>query len=246
MEKRIKMLALTVLSSMAVISVGVAASEGSVDTIVNAENCSHEGNHYTQLVPTSENSGCKEYWVCCKCHEHYLTQPSGTWSDAGVAQSITDEHDDRYWGKDTRTELEKELDEKGFKYTIEGNKVTITGYDSSMGPNITIPEGVTNIQAGAFKDVDIDVVVLPSTIKKVDGNAFKDSGYAVSNRGGDDFTIYVNMTEKEFNKLKNSPDWNSAYDQSPWGWGIIGVETEKAEVVFLPNWHYVGGIPTKK
>lgn len=246
MTKKLKLLAATVLTSLGLVAVGVAAREP-MSTIVNAaEGCQHEGNHYTQRYATETQSGCKEYWVCCKCHEHYLTQPSGTWSDSGEAKEIVDASDDRYSPVDTRTELEKELDEKGFKYTIDGNKVTITGYDSSMGPNIVIPEGVTNIQAGAFKDVDIDVVVLPSTIKKVDGNAFKDSGYAVSNKGGDDFTIYVNMTEKEFKKLKNSPDWDNAYDQSPWGWGLIGVETEKAEVVFLPHWHYVDGVPTKK
>lgn len=244
MTKKLKLLAATVLTSLGLVTTCVAAREPISTSVNAAEGCRHEGNHYAQLVPTSENFGCKEYWVCCKCHEHYLTKPFGTWSDAGVAQSITDEQDDRYWGKDTRTELEKELDEKGFKYTIKGDKITITGYDSSMGPNIIIPEGVTNIQAGAFKDKDLDVVVLPSSIKKVEANAFKDSGCAVSGKG-DNFVVYVNMTQKQFSKLKNNKDWNAACDESPLGWGLLD-ETKYAEVVYKPNWHYVNGVPTKE
>ena len=248
MTKKNKLAVALLLTSVStcVAVAGLTVNQKSVFALAEGQECSHQGNHYTERYATDTQSGCKEYWVCCKCHEHFLTEQEGTWTDLGEAKEIVDASDDRYSPVDTRTELEKQLDEGGFTYTIEGDKVTITGYDASKGANVIIPEGVTNIASGAFKDVDLDVVVLPSTIQKVEGNAFKDSGYAVSNKGGDDFIIYVNMTEKEFKKLKNSSDWNNAYDQSPWGWGLIGVETEKAEVVFLPNWHYVGGIPTKK
>lgn len=59
----------------------------------------HSGNHYTERAPTSEASGCAEYWVCCKCHQHFVgSEPANsTWADGGVAtEVITDPADTRY------------------------------------------------------------------------------------------------------------------------------------------------------
>lgn len=59
----------------------------------------HSGNHYTQRDPSAEVSGCAEYWVCCKCHEHFVgSEPeNSSWVDKGVAtEVITDPTDTRY------------------------------------------------------------------------------------------------------------------------------------------------------
>jgi hypothetical protein len=33
-------------------------------------------NHYTEVKPTLESNGIKEYWVNCTTHEHVFTKPS--------------------------------------------------------------------------------------------------------------------------------------------------------------------------
>jgi len=63
----------------------------------NAVCTDHSGNHYAKRDATCEATGCLEYWVCCNCHEHFLTQPlDGSWSDAGVATEVVGATDDRY------------------------------------------------------------------------------------------------------------------------------------------------------
>lgn len=132
--------------------------------------CEHEGNHYSQLDATKSESGTKEYWVCCKCHEHYLSLPSsGIWTDAGVAGSVTS-GDDRYIDPiiDVQSELLAVLKEMGMTGTAnaDGTTVTITSYNGSSG-TINIPEGVSAIENGAFKfggSAKESWIVLPTTV----------------------------------------------------------------------------------
>ncbi|MGI6713895.1 MAG: hypothetical protein ACOX3K_02405 [Bacilli bacterium] len=57
-------------------------------------NCSHghDGNHYTARAPTTTAAGNKEFWVCCKCHEKFLTQPTGTFVNVGTAPILGIDH----------------------------------------------------------------------------------------------------------------------------------------------------------
>lgn len=235
MTKKIKLLTATALTSIGMLSIIATTTTNGFNT-VRAEECNHVGNHYTELSATETTDGTHEYWVCCKCHHHFLSYVEGFWTDNGQASHV-DSSDDRY--------LPSISDKMaGFEYTIgEDGSITITKYTGS-DKNVVIPEGVTSIAAGAFKDKDLDSVVLPSTITKIEGNAFKDSGTVAYGRG-DDFTIYVNMTEAQFKELNNGKDWNAAYEESPLGWGWL-TQTEYAEVVYLPNWTFVSGIPTKR
>ncbi len=97
MNLKKKTLIITCLAfSSLILGTSMFAFSGKIG-IVKANEHNHVGNHYTELEPTATSSGTKEYWVCCECHEHFLTQPgTGTWTDAGVAPVINDPTDDRY------------------------------------------------------------------------------------------------------------------------------------------------------
>lgn len=176
---------------VAVLAVGftVAFSSNHVE-FAEAEGCQHVGNHYNGYSATTTKSGVREYWVCCKCHQHFLIDTVGTWTDVATTPSITNTSDDRY------IPIAKQPDDNGFIYSEDGK--TITGYKGNE-TTVTIPEGVTNIAPDAFKDNNkletvivpegvteigarafqgssIKEVVLPPTLEKIDENAFKDTG----------------------------------------------------------------------
>lgn len=68
--------------------------------LIHGDACEHVGNHYTRRAATSTEIGCREYWVCCNCHQHYLTNPGGTFTNAGVATATDlDSSDTRYISK---------------------------------------------------------------------------------------------------------------------------------------------------
>lgn len=66
--------------------------------MTTAVGCSHIGNHYSEYAATYEHSGVKEYWVCCSCHEHFLSEPQiGAWVNlTGVENPDIESTDDRY------------------------------------------------------------------------------------------------------------------------------------------------------
>ena len=80
--------ALTALSLTGVVAlIGLASISAASVTGTFAEEAphTHSGNHYAELLPTGKEIGVKEYWVCCSCHEHFLTLPvEGTWTDAAL------------------------------------------------------------------------------------------------------------------------------------------------------------------
>ena len=47
---------------------------------------SHNGYHYSSIDSTCLESGRKEFWTCCTCHEVFLERPAGTFVDRGTAQ----------------------------------------------------------------------------------------------------------------------------------------------------------------
>ncbi len=80
----------------------IALSKASIKGLVRAtDSCEghHAGNHYSRREAGAEIPGCEEYWVCCKCHQHFLGSAplESQWEDQGVAtEIITDPSDDRY------------------------------------------------------------------------------------------------------------------------------------------------------
>ena len=226
-----------------------------------ALDCEHEGKHYTGRNATTTSSGVKEYWVCCKCHQHYFKQPStGTWTEGGKAPVITDKNDDRYIPKT------KEYDANGFKYSDDGK--TITDYSPVAGvTDVVIPEGVESITNGAFNGSSITSITLPSTLKEIGDDAFANTDYLTSVvipgsvdeiaanafldnpnglsylfGSGRDITLYLEITKEEA-QAKYESGWDNASSSY-----ILGtkVSTNKATVYYKGQWHYdAKGNPVK-
>lgn len=82
--------------------------------------------------------------------------------------------------QETIERVTKELDEKGFRYKIENNKIILGRYKYSPKPKVVvIPEGVDEIGKDAFNEDDkfgdknvLEKIVLPSTITKICDRAF--------------------------------------------------------------------------
>lgn len=165
MTKEIKSITLLALVSALFVSIGVTLATGSSIRSVDAV-CEHEGNHYTAKSATKQNTGIREYWVCCKCHEHFLETTEGTWINAGTANITIDSSDDRFIPKTNS------YDAQGLQYSADGK--TITGYNYwTVSKNIVIPEGITGINSSAFSGAPINSVSIPSTVTKIGDGAFK-------------------------------------------------------------------------
>ena len=104
MDKKIALLslfALSIVSLVTAIVVGSTYIESSASPFIFRSGphiCN--GNHYLERSATEALPGCKEYWVCCNCHSHYLSSedlPEGSiWADKGIATEIVADYDDRY------------------------------------------------------------------------------------------------------------------------------------------------------
>jgi len=117
MKKRIYVIAASILGMATICAVG--AQGGTFFKGIGVE-CEHAGNHYSEKK-AGLKAGTKEYWVCCKCHNHYLTNPGvGSWTDAGKAGSV-DKTDDRYvakfWNVEQATDITVSDVEGGIKAT---------------------------------------------------------------------------------------------------------------------------------
>lgn len=109
--------------------VAVAAAEPIKNAIVaSAQECDHNGNHYE-----AKDGNAKEYWICCKCHQEFYSQPAdGDWGDGN-------EHNSKYYVED----LEK------FDYTIddEGNVVIPELDDKDVDYEVDAENGEVIIHA---------------------------------------------------------------------------------------------------
>ena len=227
----IKTAALAFFASMTVGSVVTVAAISNSDSILAlAQECDHVGNHYTQLDANDVNSGTKEYWVCCKCHEHFLSQPepktSYTWNDAGVASRISDSSDDRYIpavtnapSKDDVQAFTNYLNNLGFG-TVSYDEATGT-YNignfskSTKSESIIIPEGVSNIDS-TFKGAStLKYLVIPEGCE-LPSNAFSGCNSRLQ-------LFFVGRDPKNKN-------WT-------------GVSSSNIYEVLGTGWHYVDGTP---
>lgn len=140
--------------SLALITAGAATISATSRTAVEAIHVCN-GVHYTERQDIA--GGCKEYWVCCECHQHYLEEPKGNWVDAGQATEHVSSYDDRYLtpsveglqeqvatGEITVEEAKEQAEENcGVILNDELTEVV----DVVPGTqNVIIPEGVTDIQ----------------------------------------------------------------------------------------------------
>ncbi len=176
-----KMLAMVLLAvTGTAVPVVAAVSQGNSFSLrAEGETCEHEGHHYSAKATTKDASGIKEYWVCCKCHEHFLYEIDGSWTDAGVASGITDQNDDRYIPQITVSA--DDLKNMGFSNVTQNPDGTYNvGAYSGKEENVVIPEGVsgfnrvnTTTKHGAFDNDDTLVTVtIPSTMKNIEGASF--------------------------------------------------------------------------
>lgn len=99
---KLKKLALALVlgtTTVAGVAVAVTNSDGIIAAI--AQECDHSGNHYS-----ATDGNAKEYWICCKCHQEFYTQPhDGVWGDG-------DEHNSKYYVEDLE-KFEYEIDDDG-------------------------------------------------------------------------------------------------------------------------------------
>lgn len=102
------------------------------------------------------------------------TAPDGSGISAGLGSRM-----ERAEGLVLYAQWAKENPATDFAYTTDGDEVHITAYYGS-GPQCVIPgtvEGktVTRVCGGAFRDVKIQVLVLPQTVRTVEPGAFSGS-----------------------------------------------------------------------
>ncbi len=106
MNKKQKVLSVALLAAaMGAASTAILSQQDSFFAAGVGTECTHHvGNHYNAVIPTGETKGSKEYWVCCKCHNHYFEAGEGnTWTDAGTPShdfvDSLEENDDRLIAK---------------------------------------------------------------------------------------------------------------------------------------------------
>jgi len=97
MNKKIKIISASMLILTTIcVAVGIVNGAQSSEKIFASVCTKHNGNHYTALAPTDEDSGTKEYYICCDCHTVILgtehIEGDGTWAEAGVAGKVDCSH----------------------------------------------------------------------------------------------------------------------------------------------------------
>ena len=217
MTKTTKIAAVGFLS-LAIIGAFSLAFSSKHSHSVEALDCSHEGNHYDVLASTSTTGGTSEYWVCCKCHQHFLSYTDGIWTDAGTASRV-DQSDDRYIPPITsgQQQLMDELAAMGFTAVAnsDGETCDITAYDGRSN-QVNIPEGVQGIKAGTFAGNKLQWIVLPSTISDAEIQGMVATGAAK-------VTLYF-VGDTSYTAGKNSDQLNvkAIYKVEGVGWHWSG------------------------
>ena len=178
MNSKYKLAAISLaMSCLTLVTVALTVPDSFDNFLTLNAACSHEGNHYTEHNASVTECGCKEYWVCCTCHEHFVgSQPAGNWKDTGRAnidfdpKNENDIKDSRYLPMVTTTEMEKALKNLGFSSVTNNGDGTysVGSFNDKNYQTCVIPEGVTKIQVGTFKGNKVKWVVIPYSIEICD------------------------------------------------------------------------------
>lgn len=59
------------------------------NSFITRASCSHNGNHYSAVMPTESSPGHLEFWACCECHEIFLTKPTSGNFVEGSEETMT-------------------------------------------------------------------------------------------------------------------------------------------------------------
>lgn len=125
-------------ATLATFATGVVACAAAANApILNlrATACEHEGIHYLER-PSTTVSGSKEYWVCCDCHEHFLTEPSsGLWADSLKNENVFESTDDRYIAP---------VPQENEKLLVKGGAILDSNGDITFPESLTGADGIGN------------------------------------------------------------------------------------------------------
>lgn len=80
MKKTHTLLISGILSALGLTLLAGISMNGHLSNII-ASSCNHSGYHYEGKAATATQDGWNEYWVCCKCHESFLSKPDGTFAN---------------------------------------------------------------------------------------------------------------------------------------------------------------------
>lgn len=76
-----KVLIFSLLTAALAVGSFISVNKAKGVSLLDAEGCIHEGNHYAAHDATCTEAGNKEFWACCKCQTQFLSNPGGTWTD---------------------------------------------------------------------------------------------------------------------------------------------------------------------
>lgn len=133
--KKIPLLVLLTVSSVAAVAIVSASASGSAFSTI-ADGCHHDGYHYSYVAATSSTNGRREYWKCCICNEVFFEEPkSGTFLDGsatyfGESSAVIEAHEHTDYDRDGKCdEFENGCLETDW---VEG--ITLTIPSNYLGP----------------------------------------------------------------------------------------------------------------
>ena len=178
------------------------ALSSNITKIGLAEHAEHSGYHYTELSAESQLPGCKEYWVCCECHEHFLSKPAGEFADNGVAPArIYDSSDTRYIEPTYALDFDLHRSYTWGNWTTSGQGGSVNNHemwwndhmttdiyvsptqDVKVSADVTVTEGSFHLAAGVANPADPGQGWYSLIIDS--GNAVRLASENVGSLGGD-------------------------------------------------------------
>lgn len=80
-KTNLALMALAITSMVGGLTAGVLLASAQNKIFADADiACTHVGSHYEAKAQTQTQYGWNEFWVCCECHQIFLSEPeTGTW-----------------------------------------------------------------------------------------------------------------------------------------------------------------------
>ncbi len=86
---------ISIASIATILIAGFSAFKAKSFFLGSADQCIHEGYHYASKEPSHSTKGWQEFWTCCKCHQAWLSNPSGTFLEGSystMSGGLSSEH----------------------------------------------------------------------------------------------------------------------------------------------------------